>query len=661
MKPIFAILAFMLVSHFAIGQKDKDIPSWGKIDKAELEMKECDFDKDAEAMVLVDKGVVDYQKGNRYEFAMRIERRIRIKILKESGFDEADIKIYFYSDDNYEKFTNVDAVTYNLDPTGKIIETKVDKKSFFRQKEDRSFSTMKFTFPEVKVGSVLEYRYSITREYPYNISPWKFQTNIPTKVSLYAISFPEYFRFIPSATAGPDLELKKDNTSSSISLGRETVNYQTNNYYYKLKNIPALKGEPYMGSLRDYEQRIEFQLSEVQYPQQAPIDVRNTWPRLVTSLMEASYFGDQIKRNLSKGDELEKQLSALKTPKEKIVSIFRYVQKAMTWSGEFWYGSENAKEAWSKRSGSTGDINMILLNLLKDEGIDAYPLIASTRSHGKVYSAYPLVSQFNTLVILAQIDETAFVLDASDKFNSPAMIPFNVLGTEAFLVDQEKAQFITLWDNKSIYKHIISIAGSISDNDLLQGSANVNSYDYARIPRAKKYTEGKERFTSSYLTGELTNIKVDELELKNLNNDSLQLEQKFKFSVPINGSGEYKYFTLNLFTGLEKNPFVVEKRISTIDFGYTQNYMMVGSIGIPEDHQFEELPKNMMIIMPDTSIVFRRVMEVNNNRLNYRITIDFKRSAYGAEEYEEFRDFYKKLFANLNEQIVYKKKSAPKP
>ncbi len=661
MKPQILAIALLLQTSSLFAQKDKDIPGWGKIDKADLEMKECEFDKSADAMILVEKGEVDYQRGTKYPFALKKEIRTRIKIFKEKGFSFADIKIPYYSDNSYEKLIDVDAVTYNLDASGKIAEIKVDKKSFFRQKMDANRSAVSFTFPEVKIGSIIKYKYIIIREAFSQIDPWTFQDNIPTRVSAFNISFPEYFKFVTNSRTSLPLESKKDESQRTLALSGENIRYRSEDFYYKMKNVPALKAEPYMGSFLDYVQRVEFQLSQLDFPNQPPIDFRNTWPRLVTSLLESEIFGVQIKKNLSPGPELEAQLRAAKSPYEKLISIYRFVQKTMEWNGVEDYYCESAKECWSKKNGSTGDINMILLNLLKDAGLDAYPLLASTRDHGRVYSAYPLLSQFNTLLVYVEVEDKVFILDAADKYNPAHLIPYEVLGTDAFLVDKEKSGFITLWEGRFLHKNMISISGVIGDDDILRGDVNVNSYDYARNPRVKEFKVGKDKFTTKYITGEVNNMKVEGLEVNNTDKDSMALEQKFKFSLPVTGSGDYKYFTVNLFSELEKNPFISDNRQTNIDFGYNQYYMMVGSIAIPDGYQFEEHPKNMMMVMPDTSIVLRRIMETVNDRINYRITLEFRRPFYEVAEYEEFKEFYKKLYATLNEQIVFKKKAAPKP
>jgi hypothetical protein len=144
--------------------------------------------------------------------------------------------------------------------------------------------------------------------------------------------------------------------------------------------------------------------------------------------------------------------------------------------------------------------------------------------------------------------------------------------------------------------------------------------------------------------------------VNNSDADSLQLEQKIKFSNQLNSSGGYRYFSLNLFSGLEKNPFIAEKRVSDIDFGITQEYILFGNYTIPPGFVFDGVPENIAMTTPANDIVFNRVINVEENLLNVRMTIEFKNTFYTADSYPEFREFYKKLMDKLNEQVVIKKK-----
>ena len=61
------------------------------------------------------------------------------------------------------------------------------------------------------------------------------------------------------------------------------------------------------------------------------------------------------------------------------------------------------------------------------------------------------------------------------------------------------------------------------------------------------------------------------------------------------------------------------------------------------------------MILPDTSIILSRLLQVSNNRLQFRITLDINKPYYTVEEYPILQEFYKKMYMTLNEQIVIKK------
>ncbi len=145
-----------LLLSYSLAFAQKDLPKFGDIDEADLQMKECEFDKDAQAYKLLDYGEVRYSVGGD-DFNIQTDRRTRIKILKEKGLDEANIKINFYSVSNYEKITDISGVTYNLDNSGKVQKTKLDKSSVFIKKINNRYSQVSFSMPDVKVGSVIEF------------------------------------------------------------------------------------------------------------------------------------------------------------------------------------------------------------------------------------------------------------------------------------------------------------------------------------------------------------------------------------------------------------------------------------------------------------------------------------------------------------------------
>ena len=61
--------------------------------------------------------------------------------------------------------------------------------------------------------------------------------------------------------------------------------------------------------------------------------------------------------------------------------------------------------------------------------------------------------------------------------------------------------------------------------------------------------------------------------------------------------------------------------------------------------------------LEDGSLSVSRMLAVQGNMISTRITLEFKRPFYSPEEYADLREFYKKMYSLLDEQVVFKKKS----
>src|SRR6185295_14302015 len=116
------LLFCLLIAHLFFQKKliaQEPLPAMGQYTPPELGMKECSFDKDAEAVVLFDDAKADYDDNNH----LITIRRVRIKILNERGLGQGNIRIRFFSKDDFENIQDVTAQTVNLDENGRIITT----------------------------------------------------------------------------------------------------------------------------------------------------------------------------------------------------------------------------------------------------------------------------------------------------------------------------------------------------------------------------------------------------------------------------------------------------------------------------------------------------------------------------------------------------------
>lgn len=640
----------------------KDLPAFGKIDKADLEMQDCDFDKGAAAVVLIDWGNLYYDRGiPNVSFLNTVyEKRVRIKILKESGLSYANVSIPYYDKNNEEKIVKIDASTYNIGENGKVKTTDVTKSSIYSKSINKSYSEMIIAFPEAKVGSVIEYKYKMERRTDLHLKDWYFQGRIPVRYSEYQINIPLFYRFSLNPNIVDKIEVKEKIVADLITTNEGVLNTEVLKKNFIMRNLVGIKDEPFMGSVKDYQQRLEFQLSTIDYGGGRVLDLRTTWGDVVKDLMKDDDFGKQLEWESKVTSAMIAEAKQIPDMESRVKFIYNFVKNSMSWNGdESIYSFGGISSAFEQKTGSTGDINLLLTCLLNKAGITAYPILFSTRDNGLVKKNFPFVSQFNIVMSYVKTNNAYLVLDAADKISYYKLTPEKVVNTNGFIVQGENSRWVEILSGKAKYKVMAAVQGEINSDGIMKGNCLVNCYDYARVQRCESWQKNKEQFKEEYFTKPNTALKIEEFTVNNADADSLPLEQKVLFSSKLNSSGDYRYFNINLFSDLDRNPFVADERVSDVDFGFLQDYTIFGNYTIPADYVFDGLPENITMVMPDNSIVFSRSVMVDANLLNVRMTVEFKRSFYATASYSEFKSFYKKLLEKLNEQVVIKKKAIP--
>ena len=76
---------------------------YGKVSKEDLELKDCDFEKDANAEVLFNKGSAFFDAS----FNVELQIHKRIKIFNDNGKNEANIHIKYYGGNRFEYITGI--------------------------------------------------------------------------------------------------------------------------------------------------------------------------------------------------------------------------------------------------------------------------------------------------------------------------------------------------------------------------------------------------------------------------------------------------------------------------------------------------------------------------------------------------------------------------
>ncbi len=242
-KTISLLVTIVLLVVYSNGQPSITL---GTLTKEEIELKECSFDKTANAVVLLDEAFSDY--GSRYELITY--RHIKIKILKSKGIEQwSDVSIPFYRKDDFESIDKVEGLVINQNSSGYLETSPLDKRSIFTKNVNERFGLVKFAFPAVKEGSVIDYTYRSTMKNYGGLEDWEFQKEIPVIKSKYKLSIipGAEFAYRVNKKSDYDIAISPDNKNGSIT--------------FEMNNIAGLRDEPYMDARTNYVQKVTFQLA----------------------------------------------------------------------------------------------------------------------------------------------------------------------------------------------------------------------------------------------------------------------------------------------------------------------------------------------------------------------------------------------------------------
>ncbi len=617
------ILSFilMLLSNHLIGQQAPKV-KFGKPELDELKMTAYDKDTGAVAVVLYDNGEFSLDNFN-------FTRHTKIKILKKEGFEWANNS--FISQNNYM----VKGFTHNL-VNDQIVSTKLEKEQIFPEQYATGRFNVKFTMPNVKVGSVIEFRIT----YPGLPGTWNFQFPIPVVWSELYIPESPYFSF-----------------NKSI-YGYDNIGTIGPNHWYA-KNVSAVREEPYISSLYNFVSKMEFELKNVSFPGLYK-SFTEDWEDVNKILSEDEDFGGKLKLTGYMKDLVNQIKARNLPPYERMKCAYEAIQKHMKWNEQnYIFTTKMMSQAFKEKTGNTAEINLMLIALLKELDLDVYPVVLSTRSNGLLHPAHPTLDKLNYVVANVKIDTSNYVMDATDPFLPLGTLPYRCLNGEGRMFETKyyKGRWFSLKPQMASTKATFMDL-KINATGEVTGILSKDYKGYAAHDLREEIEEvaGFEKYIENY-QADHKEIKISSPNIENL--DSIYKSVKIKMNVEMNDNvvvTSDKIFFNPLFTEqITENPFKSEKRTYPVDFGYLRDNSRILKLEIPEGYTIAELPKSVLLKSPDNSIRFTYSVSSANRFITLSCKFSIGKSLYLAEEYEILRELYNQIVTKEAEQIVLKK------
>lgn len=636
---------------FLLNAQDKYV--WEPIPTAGILMKDYPADTSASAVVLADLGRISVILRSS-QIECLFERKKRVKILKQAGYQYADVSIPLLTKDDEEALIEFEAKIYN---TKGLVRT-ITKKDVFWEKTSDRITQVKFAFPEVQVGSVIEYTYMIRQKSLFILPDWYFQHEIPVLWSEVKVSIPNLLEYISLIHGTPPRETEPiTDTEQVLTLSNGTVTSVT---YYQ-KDMPALRPEAFITTMDDYYSRIRFQLkaSGIRGYRE---EIFSSWEKSARELISHEFFGKKYLRKQSFDgvmEELAPQLQGITNQEEILQKIHQFVTRKLTWNGRHWFLSEEALDKmFARKQGSSADLNLLLCGLLNSYNIVANPMLISTREHGQVFKDYPIIDQFNYVVVAAQIGEKQIILDATQPYLAPGWVNEEALNGYGWIVDAKNPRWSSIVPGKSSSTH--SFYFHLNETGLLEGKMSRSQEGYeAADSRAKIAQEQQKDPKNLKATLPLVDAaEYDSIQIKNLEEYPKALIHTAKFKLPemLTTNGGLAYFNPVLLPFFAKNPFKTSTRDYPVDIPYPLSQRQVINFTIPAKFQVEDTPEAVNLTLPNNGGRFSYQVQLLNNRIILTTHLQINQLRYSAAEYFNLKRFFDLIIEKQQEQIVFKLK-----
>lgn len=655
MKHVISLLLFLILQkQVSFAQLADAIPEYGKITVAELEMKDCSFAPGAAAVNLlkyedVTLNVLDVENHSSQLFT-RV--RYRIKILKKSGFKYANIVIDYNSKGS--KIKDIEGATYNLDANGKIQVSPLVSSDIYKTKNSKKDKTISFTFPDVREGSIIEYQYTWKNKDTYYIPSWYFQNAIPNALSVCKITRP-YFCLFQRKITGDQPVLEDTVIDNSKAEEMQLVNY------YAMKNVPAFEPEPFMSSYRDYKYRIDFitALRESKYEAYVR-ESNNIWQADNQWLLRNYFFGGQFAEAIPGTKKFIDSVKALKEVPAKIAAVYKYVKQKIRWNNYYFPLSREMKEVWEEGEGTSGEINLSILNLLRKCDVVCFPVLYSTRDHGKVDYSFNNISQFNTVNIAVVNGKKFNLLDGTSPYLSYEAPPFNVVNRTGMLIDYRNHTKLNIDFDRILLRDSVKVYARIDSSGIIKGKIEKKYFDLAksrRLEGGEQSEDEEENYKEDKkLRLSRTEIEIDSSQQFDKENELLPFTEISTFHYKVPYTDDFYFLSPFLFSDLNQNPFSAKTRTTDIDFGASSSSSVEVEIELPQQIVAEELARDKVIFNSDSSIVFSYHNEIRNNHIYIHSNFAINHPIFERAAYPGIKAFFDSIYALLNNQIVLKRK-----
>lgn len=632
-RAIALILAFLPLLAFA---STPAAPLWQQPTAAELKMKTYAPDPGAPAVYLYREELVNDNEHVRSIYA-------RVKILTGRGkemFDQISLPPYLAS--TY-KIKEVEGRTIQSDGTIVPFTGKPYNKLLVKAGGVRIMQEV-FVLPDVQVGSILEYRYTL--EYGWDLpASWHIQHAIPVMKA--------HYNFVPDSRGGPMV------CSYRLPHGDTLAKEKHGSYDLTIENVPALPKDDYLPPIGNFTLRVDFYYSNYKSSKDFWKDMGSTWSDGFNNFARISRkVRKAVKGIVSPGDS-----DAVKAQK-----LYAAVMKMKnTDFGREHTAAENkaehlkfkyAQDIWAQQEGGGDQITGVFVAMARAAGLKAYAAIVVDRDENIFNPGYLSWWQMDDDLAIVVINGKEVFLDPGQPFCPYGKLAWKHTWAGGIRqIDHGTEIFTSPGSNYEDNVETRNARLTLDSTGHVQGYINetftgAEAIAWRQAALVEDITSLKKDFQKQVQSSMPPGVTVTVSHFVGLNDSTLPLMAVMNASGTLaTRAGKYFILPAVFFEAGAPPLFTEAKRDFPIDMHYPYTERDNFSVTLPAGMQVKSMPQNGESPMDHTADYVTKFGSTQSTYSYGRLLV-LGKSLFSPQEYPALRTFFQTVSSNDQQQVM---------
>ena len=391
-----------------------------------------------------------------------------------------------------------------------------------------------------------------------------------------------------------------------------------------------------------------------------------SWPEVAEALRGNEYLGRRLDTSRLRRAQVE---GLTGSADEKARAIYDMIRRDYVSDGRGGiYAERDLNDVIGTKSGSTAELALLLAALLREAGVPAQLGLISTRGNGRPIELYPIVNQFDRLMVVVEGEGGGLVyLDPNDRHRPYGVLPVASLNGRAWISTPGSPLWVDVVPTPGTATTSL-VEATLDEGGLLTGTLQLKLEGYdAERARERMTSEAADApaqaaarsETVAQATDADAGVSIETVSIRGLEDPAEPLSMSATFEAPAGESiaGEL-YLTPFVLMQLDENPFERPERRFPVDFAYPFQRTYVASIALPEGYTATEVPEPLRLSIPSRAVSYSRVVGVDAGRLLVRAVLSVDQSQVEPDEYPSLRGLYDEIVAAEAEAIVLVRQGA---